>query len=843
MNFELSDFTATLIYFYALIFVVVKLSLYPLDVSYKIMNDRAVIHVYGRTPDGAQVCVKDELFEPYFLVLPKKGSEAIEVSQELAGMHITQEDKEFFVTRVEVIRKRFIEKEVSALKVFVNLPKSVPVVQESIRKQGHTPFEFDILFTKRYILDKGFTPCMLLDVDAEPSTENSKVPVFTATSVAPSQTQHTLDSPRVLALDIETYNPLGKNIIAEQHPILMLAVYAPGFERVLCWKRFANPDKTIEFVDSESELLERFKQLIAEFKPDILAGYYSDGFDLPYIIKRAAKYKITLDLGLDHSEPRMMGRSQTQVEITGIVHLDVFKFIRKIIGRSMTTDVFTLDAVATELLGDKKHAVDVERLAHVWDNDSEKLAEYCLYNLHDARLTHKLVEKVFPVMLEFVKIIGQNLFDINRMTFSQLVEGLIMKHAVLCNEIILNKPSFTEERQRRMHRLHGAFVYEPTPSVYKNIVVFDYRSLFPSIIASHNISLGTLNCSCCEDKDVVPIDYDTANSEKKMWYCTRRKGFISMIIEDLITRRARVKELLKQNKGDKMLAARSEALKVLANSFYGYLSFSPARWYCFACGESTTAWSRFYIKKVIAAAGEQGFHVLYGDTDSIFLELGEKSHDDAIHFQERINKELPDLMELDLESFYPRGIFVGVRAGEGGAKKKYALLDEKDVMKIRGFETVRRNSARIARDVQREVLEIVLKKADISKAVAHVKKTVSDLQLNKIPIGKVVIQTQLQRNVESYASFGPHVAAAQRMKNKSIPVGPGTMLRYVITKGAGKIRDKVRLEDEALQTDYDGEYYVQNHVIPSVEKIFEAVGVDILSEVLPKKQHTLQGFF
>ncbi len=812
--------------------------MYPLDVTYKILNSKAIIHLYGRTSDGVQVCIRDELFEPYFLVIPKPTTDPATICDELKTLKLSEQGQDFFVTRAEIIKKRLVEKEVVALKIFVNLPKSVPLLSEAVRKLGYETFEYDVLFTRRYILDKGFTPCMLVEVEAEPSTEESKVQVFTASSIKPAQTESTLDKPRILAVDIETYNPMGKNLVAEQHPVLMIAVYAPGFEHVVCWKRFSTTEKCIEFVSSESELLERFKQLVSEFKPDILAGYYSDGFDLPYLIKRAAKYKIALDIGLDHSEMRVQGRGQTSVEITGIVHVDIFKFIRKVIGRSMTTDVFTLDAVASELLGDKKHAVAVERLAHVWDNNPERLIEYCLYNLHDSRLTYGLVEKVLPTMLEFVKIIGQPLFDINRMTFSQLVEGLIMKHAVLANEIILNKPGFNEEQQRRMHRLRGAFVFEPTPSVYKNIVVFDYRSLFPSIIASHNISLGTLNCECCKGKDVVPIE-----TEEQYWYCKKRKGFISMIIEDLITRRARVKELLKYNKTDKMLAARSEALKVLANAFYGYLSFSPARWYCFACGESTTAWSRFYIKKVIDAAAQEGFRVLYGDTDSIFLELGLKSREEVFRFQERMNKELPGLMELELESFYPRGIFVGVRAGEGGAKKKYALMDEKGVLKIRGFETIRRNASVIAREVQRDVLNIVLKEDDADKAALHVKKVVASLRTNEIGVEKVVIQTQLQRNIDSYASFGPHVAAAQRMKAREIPVGPGTMVRYVIIKGPGKIRDKVRLDVEAKQAEYDGEYYVQNQVLPSVEKILEAVGVDILSEVMPKKQQTLQGFF
>lgn len=817
----------------------VKLQFYPLDVRYNVVDDKPVMYLYGRTTDGTQICVRDEQFEPYFYVVPKATANLGEVKEQLKKLEEEKAGVFYSVTRIETVKKNLKEKEQIALRVFVNLPKGVPVLKELVKEiKDIWPYEYDIRYHRRYLVDKGIIPMTLVDVEAEQVTEKSKVPVFNASSIVSAGIENTFEKSRILAVDIETYNPMGKTILPEEHPILTIAVYGKDFEKIICWKRFKTENKAIEFVNSEVELLERFVQLVDEYKPDILTGYFSDGFDLPYIRTRAKKYKIKIDLGLDHTDLQIHGKTRTTAEIAGIVHVDIFRFIRQVVSRSLDTDSYSLDAVSAELLGDNKHGVDLEQLAYVWDNEPEKLGPYCEYNLHDSRLTYQLTEKILPNIIELVKIIGQPLYDVNRMSFSQLVEWFVIKQAASFNEIILNRPGFKQEKERRLKRMKGAFVYEPTPGLYNDIIVFDYRSLYPTIIASHNISIGTLNCRCCEGKSVAPTD-----GTQQYWFCTKKKGFVSTIIEDLITRRSRIKELIKKKPDDQMLLARSEALKVLANSFYGYLAFSPARWYCFECGESTTAWGRHYIKKVIAAANEEKFRVLYSDTDSIFLQLEGRKKEDALRFMEKINLELPGLMELEDEGFYPAGLFVSVKKGESGAKKKYALLDDRGNVKIKGFETVRRNISVIAREMQKEVLNIILKEKDQEKAAVYVRDVISDLRQHKIPTEKVVIATQLKKDIADYETVGPHVAAAKKMAANGVPVGPGTMVKFVVTKGSGNIRDRVALPDDVKDNEYDAEYYINHQIIPNVERIFAALNKNIGDEVVPESQKDLGTWF
>jgi len=414
------------------------------------------------------------------------------------------------------------------------------------------------------------------------------------------------------------------------------------------------------------------------------------------------------------------------------------------------------------------------------------------------------------------------------------VEWYLMNQASSQNEILLNRPNKREEMARMGDRIKGAFVYEPKPGFYEKIAVFDYRSLYPTIIASHNISKGMLNCDCCKEPKVE-------TERGTFWYCGKKKGLFSTIISDLIIRRGELKKQLKTNK-DPLLAARSEALKVLANSFYGYMGFAPARYYCIECAESTTAWARHYIHKAIETAQQAGFTVLYSDTDSVFLLLDKKTKKDALELMDKINKDLPGLMELEYEGFYPAGIFVSLKAGESGAKKKYALIDDKDNIIIKGFESVRRNWSIVAKETQRQVLEIVLKEHDAKKAKAYVRQVVEDLRKNKMPVSKAIVSTALSKGTGAYTSIGPHVAAAQRMEAKGKTVGAGSVIKYVVVKGKGKIRDKVRLPEEVKQEDYDGEYYIQNQVLPGVERIFAVLGIGVDDLVSTTKQSSLTGF-
>ena len=810
-----------------------ELQFFPLDFTYKIEDNKPVIYLFGRTIDNQQICVIDDSFLPYFWVVPKKGAD---IKFKIKPLFVEKNNERFEVVKVEEVKKRFKENEVNALKVFVNLPRAVPAIKELIKDWDDIESinEYDILFIRRYLIDKRINPMTSVKVIGESIAKKLKVPVIKAEKIE-QVNDDIIKNPKIFAVDIETYNPKGKIGKPDSDPIIMLALYGKDFEKVLTWKKFNTDKKYIEFVKSESDLLERFKELLNEHRPDFITGYFSDGFDFPFISARAKKYKVKLDIGLDFSEIKVSGRNIVTAETTGLVHIDILNFIKRAVRKTLKTDTFTLNAVANEILGEKKLDVKMDEFAAAWDNAHDSLDYYSKYNLHDARLTYDLFKNLWPNMVELVKIVGLSLNDVSRMSFSQLVEWYIMRKARDFNAIAPNKPNYSEQKSRIMKRVKGAFVYEPTPGLYNNMVVCDYRSLYPTIIAAHNISPENLHCSCCESEK-VPFE------GKDLWFCKKKKGIISSVIEELITRRARIKDMLKKG-FDPLLYARSWALKDMANSMYGYLGFAMARWYCHDCAEATTAYARHYIKKVIAESSKQGFRVLYGDTDSVFLLLEDKTVDDAKNFVEKVNVELPGLMELEFEGFFPSGLFVATKGSESGAKKKYALIDDKDNIKITGFETVRRNWSPIAKDVQKLVLQMILKDNNPEKAVAYVKNIVKDLRSHEVPVDKTIIHTILSKDLDDYETIGPHVAAAQIMKNRGLDIGPGSRINFVVSKGKGKIRDKVKLPEDISNEDYDSEYYIAHQVLPGVERIFNALNINVEDISGQTSQSKLGGFY
>ncbi|MBU0615877.1 MAG: DNA-directed DNA polymerase [Nanoarchaeota archaeon] len=808
-----------------------KFKFYPLDITYKVIEGAAVIFLFGTTTDGKKVCIADAEFKPYFYVVPKKG----DISDKLLKIKVDVKEEAAKVTEVLTVKKKYLGKEVSALKVYTQLPRDVPIIRDVIKDWDMIKLitEYDILFVRRYLIDKEIVPLTLTTVECEEADYGLKVPTFNAKKMS-QEPDETLKEPRILAFDLETYNPHGQGIAPEKNPILMVSFYGKDIKKVVTWKHFKTDLDYVEFVDGEVDLIEKFKEVIEKYKPDIICGYYSDGFDFPYINSRAKKYKIKLDLGLDGSELVVNNRGKVEkASITGIVHIDVFRFIRKILRVNLDTDRFGLNEVAFELLGEKKKDVELDNLAKVWDSSPEKLGEFCEYNLHDSYLTYRILESSFANIIEMVKIVGLPPFDLIRLGFSQLVEWYLLRQAPRYNELAPQSPTSEQIKQRRLVTYKGGFVYEPKPGLYKEIVVYDFRSLYPSIISSHNISPASFNAEGIGEQ--VPLE------DEFYWFDTER-GFIPDLIEDIIKRRMRIKEIMKGEENP-FLEARSQSLKILANSFYGYLGFYGARWYSMECARSTTAYGRHYITTVIEKAKDNGFEVLYADTDSCFLALGSHKKADADNFVDEINKTLPGVMELEFDGYYKRGIFVSAKMSAFGAKKKYALLDQDNKLKLRGFEAVRRNTSNIAKQVQEKLLRIVLEEGDKEKALKYVREVLEDIRKKKIKNEDMVITTQLSKETYDYQSVGPHVKIAERMKELGMEAGVGTIIQYIVAGGGGIVRDRAKLPEEVKEGDYDPNYYINNQVVPAVDKIMEVLGYTKDDIIASEGQKKLGGFF
>jgi len=403
------------------------------------------------------------------------------------------------------------------------------------------------------------------------------------------------------------------------------------------------------------------------------------------------------------------------------------------------------------------------------------------------------------------------------MPYSQLVEWYYIKKAKEQNRVIPNQPKFDEIKERQKITYEGGFVKEPEAGLHKGIAVVDFASLYPSIIATYNISIDTLNCKCCKDEGhkIPGLPY---------WFCKNKTGFESQNIKELLFERLELKKQLKKLEPTTheylLLDTKQRALKTIINASYGYYAYPASRWYSKECAESITSLGRFWIKEVLNRAEKMGFHAIYGDTDSAFLKVNDK-REDIEKFIKEINDYLPGMMRLDLEDFYVKGLFVPRESG-GVAKKRYALLDEKGRLKVRGLEVVRRDLSKYARQTQQEILKICLIDEDIERAFKYLDEKIKALKEGKYELKELVVYEQLSKPVSEYKLISPHVMAAKRLLEKGIPVGEGSVIGYIIQKGIGSISERAYPLELADPSKIDIDYYLENQVIPVSMRILNA---------------------
>jgi len=821
----------------------------PIDFDTIDLEGKSYVRMFGRTSEGKSCCVLDTT-DAYFWVIPKPGVDLEKFSEKVAKISIEHASRLAMVEKVLVKDKKFMGKPVKALQVFISNPKDASVIKDIVKtfKETEMKKEIDMNFITRYIIDKEVKPLEWHYVEGKEMNKYSEVPfdidadiVIMADEVKKSSHEHELKL-NFLAFDIEaTEFEVGKG------EIVMISLADHNFKKILTWKKFSNPPDEVEFVKDEAELIERFAKIIHEKKPDFLVGYFSDGFDLPYLRARAEENKIKLELGLDKSNIVFARGVMPTARVTGRVHIDLYKFVNNIFAYTLQSSTLSLNEVAKELIGEEKLEIDLGHITKELRQTHGKLKDaemrrFSLYNLQDSVLVSKLFLKLWNNIAELTKVVSEPLFDVSRARYSYLVEHNILHNLKRFNELAASRPIHEEiGRRREREKYIGAFVKEPKPGVYEKIAVFDFRSFYPNIIISFNISLPTL----LEKKE--PGSYETPEFEfegsKRKFYFSKQKGFIPQILQELLEKRKETKNEFKKSPSP-VLEAKDYALKTLANATYGYFGFFGARYYSPECGASITAISRYYIHKTIDEIEKEGFDVIYSDTDSVMFTLGKKTEKDAKEALEKINKTLPGTMELELENFYVRGIFVMTKKGETGAKKKYALLAKDDKIKIRGFEAVRRDRCDLAKETQDIVLRKVLEEGNADNSLKYVKKILKEVKDKKVPVEKLIIRTQLKKEIESYESRGPHVVIAEKMHEMGLPVKAGSLIEYVIAKGdsKGRIRERAKLPDEVKQGGYDVDYYIEHQIVPAVETIFAVFGITKEQIIEGKSQKNLGDF-
>ncbi|MCW1292564.1 MAG: DNA-directed DNA polymerase [Candidatus Parvarchaeota archaeon] len=751
---------------------------YLIDIDYYIEENSPVIEIYIVNEKGKERLLFKG-FKPYFysLSLPEINDERIE--------------------NIEKVKKIVNGKEIELYKIYTKIPADV----KNLRNYFES-YESDILFTRRFLIDKDISSVDLLKIDHSDyviqkiEKISNQVPNF-----------------KVLAFDIEVFSR-SKTPIPSQDPIISISTFYEGEQKVFTWLK----NNKYETLKDESECILKFFEYIKEKDPAILIGYNSDNFDLPYIKKRAEILNLNLPIEIEIKNKEEL----KECRVKGFCHIDVYTFIKNIYSKyNLKSEKLTLDEVAYEMLNEKKDQFDWSKAQSLFE-DSDLSTQLCDYNLKDSYLTYKIYKEIELHLIEINRLIGLTLFDISRMTSGMIVEYMLMKRAKERNILIPNKPTKEEVYERINKKFQGAFVYQPSPGIYENVAVVDFRSLYPSIIIANNIDPFTIR----KENNQITFSKDF-------------KGLIPETVEEVFKLRSEAKDQLKKDKENKQLMARVSVLKLIANSFYGYLGYANSRLYSFECGAEVARLGREYILKTISFMESKGFKVVYADTDSNFLTKNSKNLEQEIkEILKEYNETLPKPMELELQGVYKRALFVKSQKGNEGARKKYALLSENGEIIIKGFQSVRRDWSLLAKEIQYEVIKLILNDKK-EEALNLVRKTIEMLNKGEVSLDKLVIHTMLRKDLSSYEQAGRHVEAARK---SGIDFQPGETIDYIIAKGREKDKTSSKAvlfkiaKEKGLK--YDSNYYINNQIIPSVLSIFETVGIK-KEDILGKRSDSL----
>lgn len=581
-----------------------------LDIDYVTFEDKPVIRLFSKEGDKNIVLI-DDTFEPYLYVASDELDQCMEEIKENLD-----------VVRVEKVIKKDFQIETEFIKVTFKHPQELAKNRDNLRDLETVIQirEFDIPFYRRYLMDRDVIPMTEVVAVGEELESflnlDSKKQDITIIKLTEDlkRVEENPQNFRILSFDLEVRNPHGMPN-SDEDEIIMIGVASNfGVNQVISTKTNSKTrDDFVNQVSSEREMIQEFVKIIKENNIDIIVGYNSDNFDFPYLKDRAKILGVDLDIGMDGSDVKYIRRGYANAaSLKGLIHVDLYLVMR----RYMTLERYTLERVYYELFGEEKIDVPGERIWEFWDGGGEDLDNLFDYSLDDVLATLKIAEQTLPLNLELTRIIGQPLFDVSRMATGQQAEWFLVKQAYFDDEVVPNKQGSNFSDRANAEDNEGGYVKEPETGLHENLVQFDFRSLYPSIIISKNISPDVMFLGEVENEDEYNLSPEHGIKFKKS-----PKGFIPSVIDKILQERFRIKRQMKASDNaqeKKALDVQQQAIKRLANTMYGIYGFPRFRWYSFECAKAITSWGRQYIKSSIKKAEEFGFYAIYADTDGFY---------------------------------------------------------------------------------------------------------------------------------------------------------------------------------------------------------------------------------
>ncbi|MBI4174067.1 MAG: ribonuclease H-like domain-containing protein [Candidatus Aenigmarchaeota archaeon] len=813
-----------------------------LDADYFLRDNKPVLRLFGRTAEGKAVCVLYDKFQPYFYV---RCSEP----QKLKGISAVR------IEEVEKFPAVGYSGKMLLYKITITNPQDVPKMKDQLLsgKLVEEVYEADILFKYRFMVDFGIFGMGWAEAEAERvNTAVSKITSFRAESIKPIDKIENV-ALNYLAFDIECVpSDPRKPLDSKKDPIVMISCsFYPDFRGKRNVVLVARPffGEGIQGFSTEKEMLEEFLKIIESYDPDIITGYNINGFDFPYLVERLKQNKLPQNLGRTDKTTfsRTFGMTNEFV-LTGRAVADPYQILKK--DPWVKFHRYDLNTVAKIMLNEKKHDIEYGEMSGLWNGNRDGLARFIEYCRRDSDLSMRLVidKGMLDKFVELAKISGLLLQDVMGGQ-TRRIDTMILHEFKKRGFVMPLSPSKSEmirrTKEREKSELKGAIVLEPKKGLHAEgcVLVLDFKSLYPSIMRTYNVSPDTLT---------TPQDPQGHQSPSGAFFvdASVREGLLPIILTRVLAARNETKKKMKTAKGEekRILNAKQLALKDISNSFYGFTGYIRARLYTFDVASTITAYGRKNLEKTRKLIEENfGVDVIYADTDSAFIKTSITNLDEAKQLGEKISKfvteQLPGHLELEFEKIY-RTFLILTKKRYAGWKFEKSDDSWHDELQMKGIETVRRDWCPLASELMLDVLNTVLKEGDIAKAMELVKNTIADLRAGKIPLEKLTIIKGITKSIESYEGTLPHIELARKLakRNPQDPPKVGDRLGFVIIKGdqmlSKRAEDPQYVEQNKLQLDSD--YYIQSQIFPPVERIFAALGIQ-KTEILGSGRQTSLG--
>lgn len=766
--------------------------------TYYTLEDQTYIQLFGRLENG-QSFVTINKFNPYFYV---KKSNA-----KLIPKDFTVEDTKLTNFAGDKVVKVFSSKRADLNNLVKDLHKE---------KEIET-YEADLKPHYRFLIEHNLLNSIEIDGDYEPSEKIDRV--YQNPKIKPSDFSPKF---KVISIDIETGKPGG---------LFCIGIYAENYK-----KNFMITDKKLKDTVSckdERDCLTNFKEEIIKLDPDIITGWNVIDFDFVYLRDLYRKHNLPFDIGRTNQEPKIRVEGNffrsSSIDIPGRHVLDGLNLIKdpfikdSPFMRHAKFESFSLESVSQEILGNGKLLKGSGRhqeIEELYNEGTEKsLQKLVNYNLMDCQLVYEILEKtkIVDLALERIQLTGMSL---DRLTASIAAFDSLYIREAKAKGFVSPTTHFTKKEER----ITGGFVQSLKPGIYNNVLVFDFKSLYPSIIRTFNIDPA----SHLEKKAKGAIE-----SPNKTYF-KNNEGILPIIIERLHKERERAKKE-KRNLS-------SHTIKIIMNSFFGVLASPNCRYFSLDVANAITHFGQFIIKLTAKEIEKDGYKVIYSDTDSVFVEtnleknkankLGEKIQEQINSFYDKYVKDnysRKSVLELEFEKQYISMAIPKTRGKETtvAAKKRYAGLLEKngkEEIEITGLEAIRGDWTQAAQEFQVELLDKLFHKEPVDK---FIKDYITKVEKGKMD-EKLVYRKSIRKDLDKYVkTTPPHVKAARKLDRLDSKV----IEYYITTDGPEPI--------QKLKHSIDYKHYLDKQIKPIAQQILNLLGQSFDELVQGSKQAKL----